>query len=87
MTASPQLLGPLGGAVDPALGVTTFRWTPVPTASEYQLQLTVRFSEPVLGAVAPDRRSVALTPPAAARTGAGHVVRLTPPPATVPATP
>ena len=39
--AAPQLLAPAGGGrVDPAVGVPTFRWTPVPTASEYQLQLS-----------------------------------------------
>jgi hypothetical protein len=35
--AAPQLLAPLGGVVDPAAVIPTFRWTPVPTASEYQL--------------------------------------------------
>ena len=30
----------MGGVVDPAVGAPTFRWTPVPSASEYQLQVS-----------------------------------------------
>ena len=37
--AAPRPLGPVG-PVDPAAGVPTFSWTPVPTASEYQLQVS-----------------------------------------------
>ena len=39
-SARPTLLSPAAGRVDPAAGVPTFRWTPVPRASEYQLQLS-----------------------------------------------
>ena len=39
-SAAPQLLSPVGGVVDPAVAVPAFRWTPVPSASEYQLQLS-----------------------------------------------
>lgn len=38
--AAPTPLSPTGGLADPAEGVPTFRWTPVPTASEYQLQVS-----------------------------------------------
>lgn len=38
--AAPKLLSPLSGSIDPAAAVPTFRWTPVPTASEYQLQIS-----------------------------------------------
>ena len=39
--AAPEPLAP-SGPVDPAEGVPTFRWSPVPTASEYQLQVSTR---------------------------------------------
>ena len=39
-SARPTLVTPAGGPVDPADGVPTFRWTPVPHASEYQLQVS-----------------------------------------------
>lgn len=37
---APVPLSPTGAAPVPSAGVVSFRWTPVPTASEYQLQVS-----------------------------------------------